>query len=383
MQYFNFEPYALPQEAELVRAEVRDFLGREMSDMSAADRARSWAGFDPDFSRKLGEQGWIGMTWPKKYGGAERSFFERYAMLEEVLAAGAPVNGHWIADRQSGPMLLRFGTEEQRQRILPDITRGESFFCIGMSEPDSGSDLASVRTKAEKVDGGYLINGTKVWTSNAQNCHWMIGLFRTSTNPDNRHDGLSQFLVDLTTTKGITIRPIRNMMGEEHFNEVNFVDAFVPEENIIGAEGDGWNQVTAELAFERSGPERYMSSYQLMLEVIREVQRLPNPRSTVEIGRMIAQLATMRRMSVSIAGSLERNDNPALEASVVKDIGTVFEQSLPEITHALTYGEAGKDADSDYEQVRAYVTQACMSFSLRGGTREILRGIISRGLGLR
>ncbi|MCF8466911.1 MAG: acyl-CoA dehydrogenase family protein [Sneathiella sp.] len=383
MQYFNFDPYSLPPEAEELRLEVRAFLDKELAGYPAVKRSRSWVGHDDAFSRKLGKRGWIGMTWPKKYGGGERSFFERYAYLEEVLAYGAPVGSHWIADRQSGPTLLRFGTEEQCQRILPGITQGTSFFCIGMSEPDTGSDLASVRTKAVKADGGYLINGTKIWTSGAHACDWMIALVRTSGTPESRHDGLSQFLIDLKNSKGLTISPIRNMAGEEHFNMVVFEDVFVPDENLIGAEGDGWKQVTAELAFERSGPERYMSSIQLLIEIIREARQHPDTRAQEQIGRLVAHLATMRRMSISVAGKLESKANPALEASVVKDLGAIYEQEIPEIAHRLGHGEASMIAPGDFEQVRAYITQAVVSFSLRGGTREILRGIIARGLGLR
>ncbi len=383
MQFFDFTPYQLPPEAEELRLEVREFLNEELKDRSPVMRARSWAGEDPEFSRKLGKRGWIGLTWPKKYGGGERSFFERYAMLEELLAAGAPVSCHWIADRQSGPLILRYGNEEQRQRILPGVTRGETFFCIGMSEPDTGSDLASVRTKAERTDGGYVVNGTKIWTSGAHRCHYMIALLRTSGTPEDRHDGLTQFAIDLKNTDGISIRPIRNQIGEEHFNEVVFEDAFVPDNARVGDDGDGWKQVTAELAFERSGPERYMSSHQLLVEIIKEAGTDPSERAAVEIGRLVTHLATLRQMSVSVAGKLESESNPALEASVVKDLGAIFEQDMPNIAHVLFDEESTLASASDYAQVRAYVTQAAPSFSLRGGTREILRGIIARGLGLR
>ncbi len=383
MSYFNFDPYSLPPEAEALRLEVRAFLEEELADYPAQLRARSWAGLDPEFSRKMGAKGWIGLTWPKKYGGAERSFFERYALLEELLAYGAPVGSHWIADRQSGPTILRFGTDEQCRRVLPGIIRGESYCCIGMSEPDTGSDLASIRTKADKVDGGYVINGTKIWTTAAHHCDWMIALVRTSPPSENRHAGMSQFLINLRAPKGVTISPIRNIAGEVHFNMVIFEDFFVPETNRIGEEGDGWKQVNAELAFERSGPERYMSSIQLLIEMIREAKLDPSRRAKREIGRLIAHLATLRRMSISVAGKLEARANPALEASVVKDLGAVFEQDLPEIAHRYASGEASVIAGNDFEEVRAYLTQAAVSFSLRGGTREILRGIIARGLGLR
>ena len=150
MATFNFQLGELPPEAQKVREEIRDFLARELGGLSASRRALSCGGFDREFSRKLGEAGYIGMTWPKKYGGHERSALERYVVLEESLAAGAPTSAHWVADRQSGPLLLRFGTEEQRQRFLPRIAKGELAFAIGMREPDSGSDLASIRTRASR-----------------------------------------------------------------------------------------------------------------------------------------------------------------------------------------------------------------------------------------
>jgi alkylation response protein AidB-like acyl-CoA dehydrogenase len=380
---FRFALNDLPPEAESLRADVRDFLQKEFSGAAPARRARSWGGFDREFSRRVGARGWIGMTWPKKYGGHERSFLERYVVMEEMLAAGAPVSAHWVADRQSGPLLLRFGTEAQREKILPAIVRGELAFAIGMSEPDSGSDLASIRTRATRTDGGYLVNGTKVWTSNAHLSDYAISLFRTQVVPDKKHEGLTQFLVDLRNTKGITIRPIIDLAGKHHFNEVNFTDAFVPDDARVGNEGEGWKQVTTELGFERSGPERYLSSMALIRELVREVSAHPDDRGAETIGRMVASLATLRQMSTSVAGMLQAGETVNLEAAAVKDVGTTFEQSIPELAHALLDLEPTLGTGSDLQQVLGYITQTAPSFSLRGGTREILRGIIARGLGLR
>jgi alkylation response protein AidB-like acyl-CoA dehydrogenase len=303
-------------------------------------------------------------------------------MLEEMLAAGAPVSAHWIADRQSGPLLLRFGTEAQRQRFLPLIARGELAFAIGMSEPDSGSDLASIRTRAEKVSGGYRVNGTKVWTSNAHLSDFMIALFRTQVVPDKKHEGLSQFLVD-TKSPGISIRPIVDLSGAHHFNEVVFQDVFVPEDMRVGDEGAGWKQVTTELAFERSGPERYLSSIQLLIETIRETGKEPSERAAITIGRLVAHLATLRQMSLSVAGMLQAGQNPNLEAAVVKDVGTGFEQEIPETVHALMGAEPRLHTGTPFERTLGFLMEHAPSFSLRGGTREVLRGIIARGLGLR
>jgi alkylation response protein AidB-like acyl-CoA dehydrogenase len=379
---FNFELRELPPEAQKTRAEIRDFLERELGDRSASKRALSWGGFDREFSRKLGAAGYIGMIWPKKYGGHERSALERYVVLEESLAAGAPTSAHWVADRQSGPLLLRFGTEEQRQRFLPKIAKGELAFAIGMSEPDSGSDLASIRTRAERVEGGYRVSGTKIWTSNAHISDYAIALFRTKVVPDKKHEGLSQFLVDLKS-EGISIRPIIDLAGGHHFNEVHFQNCFVPDDMLVGKEGDGWKQVTTELAFERSGPERYLSSIRLIIELIREVGREPDERAAVVIGRLTAHLVTLRQMSLSIAGMLQAGQNPNLEAAVVKDVGTCFEQEIPEVVHALLGVEPRLGSGSQFERTFGYLVEHAPSFSLRGGTREVLRGIIARGLGLR
>ncbi len=382
MATFHFELGELPPEAEALRQEVRDFLAVELADRTPAQRARSWGGWDRAFSRKLGARGWIGMRWPKQYGGHERSALERYVVLEEMLAAGAPVSAHWVADRQSGPLLLRFGTEAQRQRFLPAIARGEIGFAIGMSEPDSGSDLASLRTRAERVPGGYKVNGTKVWTSNAHQAEFMIALFRTHHDPAKKHEGLTQFIVE-TKGPGITITPIVDLRGSHHFNMVVFEDAFVPEEMRVGEEGAGWKQVSTELAFERSGPERYLSCIALILELIREAGKTPGERAAATIGHLVAQLATLRQMSLSVAVMLEKGENPNLEAAVVKDVGTTFEQEVPEAVHALLGLEPTIDSGSYLQQTLGYLTQNAPSFSLRGGTREILRGIIARGLGLR
>ena len=382
MATFNFHLGELPPEAQKVRAEIRSFLDRELGDRSAAKRALSWGGFDREFSRKLGQAGFIAMTWPRKYGGHERTALERYVVLEESLAAGAPTSAHWVADRQSGPLLLRFGTEAQRERFLPRIAKGELAFAIGMSEPDSGSDLASIRTRAERVEGGYRVNGTKIWTSNAHLSDYAIALFRTKVVPDKKHEGLSQFLVDLKS-EGISIRPIYDLAGGHHFNEVHFQNCFVPDDMLVGKEGDGWKQVTTELAFERSGPERYLSSIRLVIELIREVGREPGERAAVVVGRLTAHLATLRQMSLSVAMMLQAGQNPNLEAAVVKDVGTSFEQEIPEVVHALLGVEPRLDSGSQFERTFGYLVEHAPSFSLRGGTREVLRGIIARGLGLR
>jgi alkylation response protein AidB-like acyl-CoA dehydrogenase len=378
-----FPPFVLPPDIEALRGEIRAFLKEQLPKDKSPDRFKSWGSFSADFSKALGAKGWIGMTWPKQYGGAERSQLARYVLTEELLANGAPAGAHWVADRQSGPLILRFGTEAQKQKYLPPITRGESYFCIGMSEPDSGSDLASVRTRGEKVDGGWKITGTKLWTSSAHRCHYCIVLCRTSAKSEDRHAGLSQLVVDLKSP-GITIRPVINLAGRHDFNEVNYVDVFVPDENLLGNEGDGWKQVTSELAFERSGPERFLTNFHVLRELVRLIGRQASPRAAETIGRMAAKLWNLRQMSLSVAGKLEAGQMPVTEASVVKDLGTIFQQELPEVARTLAQSEAVSDEQlEDFVGIARQATLLSPAYTIQGGTTQILRGIIARGLGLR
>jgi alkylation response protein AidB-like acyl-CoA dehydrogenase len=383
MPSFDFEPVALPSGITAFRAEVRAFLQAELPALPPERRANSWAVFDAAFSRKLAARGWIGLTWPRRYGGGERSPLERYVLLEELLAAGAPVGAHWIADRQSGPALLRFGSEAQRARWLPGITRGECFFCIGMSEPGAGSDLASVRTRGTRAADGWRIRGQKVWTTHAHRAHAMIALVRTGDEAQKRQEGLTQFVIPLDTP-GVTVRPIVDLAGEVHFNEVFLDDVALGDDAVLGAVGNGWTQCTSELSLERSGPERYLSSHALFVELLRAAcDGLRSGALEQALGRMVAEIWTLRQMSLSVAGQLAAGRDPAVEAAVVKDLGNAFEQALPRQAQALADPALALHDETPLARVLALLLQTSPSFSLRGGTREILRGIIARGMGLR
>jgi alkylation response protein AidB-like acyl-CoA dehydrogenase len=378
-------PAPRSEAAEKVRAEVREFLAAELAAGTFQTHVDTWlSGVDPVFSKKLGERGWLGMTWPKQYGGHERSAMERYAVTEELLAAGAPVAAHWIADRQSGPNLLTYGTEKQRQEILPRIAAGECFFVIGMSEPDSGSDLASIRTKATRNgDGDWVVNGAKIWTSNAHYSHYAITLVRTSpADPANRHAGLSQLLVDLSLP-GITVNPIRILDGGHHFNEVVFEDVVVPGDMLLGEEGNGWHQVTAELAFERSGPERFLSTYPLVAEFGRRVAETGDPAAVATLGRISARILALRQMSLRIAAALDRGELPNIPAALVKDVGTTFEGDVIEEIRRVVDVTPSLDSPDPLGRALAEAQLHAPGYTLRGGTNEILRGIVARGLGLR
>ncbi|MGJ7566410.1 acyl-CoA dehydrogenase family protein [Variovorax sp. GB1R11] len=375
----------LPDEAEAFRHEVRAFLATNLEPAPPVVRARTWMAFDAAFSRRLAQRGWVGITLPASYGGAGLDAFRRFVLVEEMLAAGAPVAAHWIADRQSGPLINKFGTEAQKDFYLPRICRGEAFFCIGMSEPNAGSDLASVRTRATRVEGGWRLTGRKIWTTNAQRSHFMIALVRTSGAPEDRQGGLSQLIVDLSLP-GIQIRPIVDLTGDAHFSEVSFDDVFLKEDALIGDEGSGWMQVNAELAFERSGPERLYSSVVLLDTWMQSLRKTGfTPADATLLGNFTTQLATLRSLSVAVSTKLARGESPVVEAALVKDIGTEFEQAIPAAIEAAVAADPTRaaDVDADLHRAIAYLSQISPTFSLRGGTREILRGMIARGLGLR
>lgn len=355
-----------------LRLQVREFIAAETDSGAIRCAADSWmSGIDTAFSRRLAERGWVGMTIPAAYGGGGRSALERYVVNEELLAAGAPVAAHWIADRQMAPSILRNGTEEQKRAYLPAIARAEAFFAIGMSEPDSGSDLASVRTRARQEPEGWRLSGTKLWTSGAHIATAMVVLARTDDADGDRHRGLSQFIVDLPHPD-IRISPVITIDGAHHFNEVVFDDALVPPTALLGHRGEGWRQVTAELGNERSGPERILSTMPLLAAWASAVG--DDPVARADLGRLTARLVVLREMSLAVAAELDRGGNPEVEAALVKDVGTVFEGEVVDVVrrHAGATGPVAVLAGQAALHVPA--------FTLRGGTSEVLRSIVTKGL---
>ncbi|HEY2675401.1 MAG TPA: acyl-CoA dehydrogenase family protein [Steroidobacteraceae bacterium] len=385
MSAIQFDPIRLPSSAQTLRNEVRAFLDQEIKAGTFDPyRGASYPGHSLEFSRKVGARGWIGMTWPRRYGGSERDFLERYVVTEEFRIANAPVGVHFTADRQSGPMLLKYASERIKSDILPRIVRGECCFCIGMSEPNSGSDLFAARTRASGCDGGWRVRGTKLWTTGAHHADYMIGLFRTSdATKENRRHGLTQFLVDMKSP-GITVIPIANVAGQHEFNEVVFDDMFVPHEHALGEVDMAWKQATSELAYERSGPERFLETAYMLFELVRVLGEEPDARGAEGIGRLVAQLHTLRRMSISVNGMLQAGKDPMLEGSIVKDLGTVWQQRLPHKARDLAAFIDGDKRDrARFDQLLAHATVIVSKLTIQGGTTEVLRGIIARGLGLR
>ncbi|HTD91271.1 MAG TPA: acyl-CoA dehydrogenase family protein [Burkholderiales bacterium] len=381
----DFSSLELPPAAVKLRDEVREFLKQEIAAGTLKPQL-GHAEFDLEFTQKVAARGWIGLTWPKQYGGQERSYLERFVMTEEMLSACAPCAAHWFGDRQTGPSLLRYGSDYLKDKYLKAITRGEIAFALGMSEPGSGSDLASVRTRAEKVAGGWRVTGQKVWTSWAHKADAFFVLCRTSPQTDDRHEGLSQLIVELKTSPGVTVRPIHFMNGRHSFNEVFLDNVFVPDNMVVGEVGHGWKQITSELAFERSGPERFMTTFPLLVELVRRLGKSDDARAQEMVGRLTARLWTLRRMSLAIALALDPSSGKqgtvdlGTEAALVKDMGTFYEREIIDAARVLVAVEPSMDADDTFERYLAECIVSAPVATIRGGTTQVLRTLIARRL---
>jgi alkylation response protein AidB-like acyl-CoA dehydrogenase len=375
----DFEPVALTEQERQLVLEVRQFARAEPFEPSAQSPTRG--GFDRAFSEDLARRGWVGMTIPRRYGGSARSGVERCLVVSELLAAGAPLGAHWTADRQTAPSLLRNGPESLRAELLPRIAAGRCLMAGGFSEPDAGSDLASVRTRARKVPGGWLITGRKIWTTDAERADYFEILCRTSDGDGQKHRGLSLIIVP-AGVPGLSVEPIEGMDGERHFNEVVIDEVFAPDDWLVGEEGTGWQQLTAELALERAGPERYLSTFPLLESFVQARHGVSAPEQSFElIGRIISQQIGLRLMSLSIARMVDRGGSPVAEAAMAKDLGTELEQLLVDELWRYRYEEIEPGPAAarfheflDINRLRSPV------FTTAGGTNEVLRVLVGRQL---
>jgi acyl-CoA dehydrogenase len=353
-----------------LRRQVRELTGSWLSAGRFTPRSDCWLrSFDLDFSRELSARGLIGITWPAEFGGGGLDARSRLVVTEELLRVGAPVAAHWISDRQIGPAILRYGSHELQKELLPGIISVDFIFCLGMSEPEAGSDLAAVRTTAKKVKGGWSVTGRKVWTSNAHRATHAYLLARTDST-GRKHEGLSELLVDMSTP-GIEVSPIPDMSGEHHFNEVTFTDVFVPEHRLLGTEGNGWRQVIEQLSFERGGPERVLSTYPLLAETLDHLRRTSDERHDVELGVLIARLATLRRQCWEIANALDAGRAPVVEAASLKYLGTEFENDVIEFARRVGLPTSRNDA-------LAEALLASPGFTIRGGASDVLLSIVTK-----
>jgi len=359
----------MDEELDELRRVVRDLVGA----WEFTPRCDAWMrGYDPAFSTELARRGLIGMTWPAAVGGGARSNLARLVVTEELLRSGAPVAAHWIADRQIGPAILRNGSPALRAEILPGIAAGEITFCLGMSEPDSGSDLASVRTRAVQDGDGWRITGRKIWTTLAHRATHAYVLARTSSGGD-KHEGLTEFVVNMSAP-GVTVRPIEDLGGEHHFNELTFDDVFVPASRVIGSAGEGWKQVTEQLSFERGGMERVLSTYPLFA---RFAGRDLDAAGQAAAGTLLARLMTLRELACQVAGAMDAGQAPAAAAAVLKYLGTTFEREVVDVARTVSEVKPARDSGG-FAGLLAQGQLAAPGFSIRGGTDEMLLTIVSR-----
>ncbi len=378
--------FALTVEQERFRQEIRDFLAEEMVDGSTTEDG--WiVGYSREFSQKLGARGWIGLTWPKKYGGQERSYLDRLVLTEELLRAGAPVAAHWLGDRQVGPALLAYGSEEQKAEILPRVTNGEVVFCLGMSEPGAGSDLASLRTKAVEEGDAFSLSGQKIWTSFAHVADYAYLVARTDKDAP-KHKGISEFLIDMKTP-GITVRPLVDITGEHHFNEVFFDSVRVEKKWLIGEKNRGWYQIASQLDYERSGIERLLSNYPLYRETVRYAQEhglSNNPLVRNQLAQMQIELTMGRFLIYRVAWLLSHGQVPNYEAAMAKCFCTEVEQRIAQTVSSLLGAYAVLLPGSPAARLAGRVARTYLyapAYTIQGGTSNVLRNIMAiRGLGL-
>jgi alkylation response protein AidB-like acyl-CoA dehydrogenase len=367
--------------AELsLQAEVRGFLAAEFGREAARRPGLGMNGAaSREFSKKLGARGWLGMALPRRYGGAERSAVDRFVVTEELLRYGAPVGHHWLADRQTGAVINRFGTEEQKTRFLPGIASGDLGFSVGLSEPDAGSDLAAIRTRAVRSGDAWVISGQKVWTTGAHRNDYIVALCRTSDEPDRR-DGLTQFIVDLKAP-GLAVHPIALLDGSADFNEVVFDDVRVGPDAVLGDLGRGWSQTTAELALERGGPDRFMSVYPVLEAFLREADPAGLSGDARRfLGRSTAVFWVMRNLALSIARAVDRGESSVHQAALLKEMATRFEQDLITALLDVIDIEPACDSPSVFERILCEAILTRPVFTIRGGTSEILRSVAAKAV---
>ena len=382
-------------EQENLRQEVRQFLEGELKNGTFEVRCDAWmGGYSPEFSHKIGERGWIGLCWPEECYGKGKSYIDRMVLTEEIVRYGAPAAAHWFADRQMGPSMIRHGSDEQKQYFLPRIARGELVFGIGMSEPEAGCDLASLRTKATEDGDSYIINGQKVWTSGAHHIDYLYLVART--DPDvAKHKGISEFIVDMHLP-GIEVRPLIDMTGGHHYNEVFIDNVRVPKSSLVGEINRGWYQIAQQLDYERSGVERLMTNFPLYQDLIeyakhtghgsKPVAKQPIVRS--KLADLTVEYEVGRLLTYRVAWVLDQGRLPTTEAAMAKAFCTAFEQHLAHTATQIPglYGQLRQGSKRIPPVFRESAAESYLfspGYTIQGGTSEILKNIIAiRGLQL-
>ncbi len=385
--------FKFSEEQERFRQEIRDFLEGELRQGLWQPSCDAWImNYSPEFTKRVAAKGWIGLTWPMESGGQGRSYIERLILTEEMLRYGAPAACHWFADRQIGGSILAYGTEEQKRELLPKILKGEAYVGLGMSEPEAGSDLASLRTKATEDGNDYVIDGQKMWTSGGRFMNYIYLVARTDPEAP-KHRGISEFVVGKSLA-GITTVPTIDITGSEAWNEVFFDSVRVPKSCLIGEKNRGFYQILNQLDYERSGLERLMGNYPLfaaLIQFTKETKRNGKPLSQDTLIRhKLAQLQIEfevgRLLTYRVGLVVDEGRTPNWEAAMAKAYSTTFEQHLASVAME-TLGLYGQLlAESKLAPILGMAPHSYLGskgYSLQAGTSEILRNIVAlRGLGL-
>ena len=380
--------FSFTEEQKKFRQEVRQFLEEEIKKGLWEPMCDGWIqGYNPGFTKRVAQRGWIGLTWPKQYGGQGRSHIDRLILTEEMLRYGAPAACHWFADRQVGGAILAFGTEELKEEFLPKIASGEAYFGVSMSEPGAGSDLASLQTRAVEDGDYYVINGQKTWTSCAHFAHYFYLVARTDPQAP-KHRGISEFIV-AADSPGLTRLPIVDITGTEAWNDLFFDNVRVHKKYLIGQKNRGFYQILNQLDYERSGMERLMGNY-VLFEAIMEFAKENKLSQESAIRHKLAQLQIEfevgRLLIYRVASVMEAGRAPTWESAMSKAFCTEFEKRVANTAMEILglYGQLLKN--SKFVPLRGIAAHSYLGsrgYSLQGGTTEILKNILAtRGLGL-
>jgi len=385
--------FRFTEEQEAFRQEVRSFLEEELKQGSFQPGCDAWIqGYSPEFTKKIARKGWIGLTWPEEYGGQGRSNIDRLILTEEMLRYGAPTACHWFADRQIGRSIIAFGTEEQKRELLPRILKGEAYVGLGMSEPEAGSDLASLKTRAVEDGDDYVVDGQKMWTSCAGFMNYIYLVARTDPEAP-KHRGISEFVIQ-ADLPGITIQPTIDITGSEAWGEVFYDGVRVPRTCLIGEKNRGFYQILNQLDYERAGLERLMGNYPLfdaIIQFTRETKQNGKPLSQDTLIRhKLAQLQIEfdvgRLLTYRVVLVMDEGRAPNVEAAMAKAYCTTFEQRLASVATEILglYGQLL--AESKWAPVLGMAPHSFLGskgYSLQAGTTEVLKNIVAtRGLGL-
>jgi alkylation response protein AidB-like acyl-CoA dehydrogenase len=380
--------FGFTEEQNRFRQEVRNFLKEEIKKGYWKPACDAWIqGFDPEFTKRVAQRGWIGLTWPKEYGGQGLNYIDRLILTEEMLRYGAPAACHWFADRQIGGSIVTYGTDEQKRELLPKIIAGEAYIGLGMSETEAGCDLASLQTRAIEDGDDYIINGQKTWTSGGSFVNYFYLLARTDPEAP-KHRGISEFIIP-ADLPGINRIPMIDITGTEAWNDVFFDGVRVPKKCLIGEKNRGFLQALQQLDYERSGMERLMGNYPLFDAIVQFAKENKLSQESVirnKLAQLRIEFEVGRLLIYRVALVMDEGQAPNREAAMSKAYSTAFEQRLAKVAMEVLGPYGQLVSDSKLAPIRGLAVHSYLAskgYSLQAGTSEILKNILAtRGLGL-